>query len=559
MLTSLSIKNLALIEDAALNFSAGLNVLSGETGAGKTIVLEALGLLLGDRARAEMVRQGAPRLSVTGAFAASPRLKKVLGEIGLDAADEVLVRREVDAAGKSKAFVNDEPVSLATLAKIGDLLVQTHGQHEHQVLLKATEQRDLLDAFGRLEKEREAVAQAFAAWKGLTEEKAALKLSEQERAQRIDLYKFQKEELSSANPQPGEDDALDRQLPALKNAEKLQIAGGEAQAALAHGDGSSLDGLRRALKGVEALQALGAELGETSEFLQTAVANAEEAAARLNAFMDKIDVSPDKLDEVLGRMDKLAKLRKKYGPTLDEVISTRARVEAELNRLLNLDGESQDIDRRLAAAEKSLAQASAALSAGRAAAAKKLAVSVEKEFKEVGLPHATWEVSVAPQEGEARYTATGADQIQFLFAPNPGEGKNPMADIASGGELSRVMLALKSVQARTDVVPVLVFDEIDAGVGGAVGGVLGKKLAKLGKSYQVITITHLATIAACAQAQFLVEKEITKTRTRTTLRGLNEEERVAEIARLFGVATGGEKEAAAGLQHARELLAASKI
>lgn len=558
MLTHLSIKNLALIEDAALEFSGGLNVLTGETGAGKTIVLEALGLLLGDRPRPEMVRQGAPRLSVTGTFDTSPRLRRELEVLELTGDDpgELLVRREAESSGKAKAFVNDHPVSASTLARIGEFLVQTHGQHEHQSLTKPLEQRELLDAFGGLDKERNAVAGAYAAWKIVAEEKSALTLSVQERTQRIDLYKFQNEELSSANPRPGEDEELDRRLPSLKNAEKLQAAGYDARAALILGDGAALDGLRRAAKGVEALQALGAELGETSEFLQQAVVNAEEASVRLESFLDGVDSDPRALDDVLGRMDKLAKLKKKYGPALEDVIAYRQKVAAELERLENLEGTSLDVEKRLAEAEKLLSSACAALTAGRAVAAKKFAAAVEKEFKEVGLPHALIDVAVTPLEGGP--ASHGADDIRFLFAPNPGEGKNPLADIASGGELSRVMLALKSVQARTDATPVLVFDEIDAGVGGSIGGVLGKKLAKLGRSAQVLCVTHLATIAACASAHFLVEKEIGKGRTKTTIRPLPEADRVAEIARMFGTADGGEREASAGLKHARELLAASK-
>jgi DNA repair protein RecN (Recombination protein N) len=557
MLKSLTIKNLALIEDASLEFSEGLNVLTGETGAGKTIVLEALGLLLGDRSRGELVRQGATRLSVTGTFQASPRLKRVLSEGGLDAAEEVLVRREVDAQGKSKSFVNDEPVSVGTLARIGDLLVQTHGQHEHQVLVKAAEQRDLVDAFGGLEKEREIARGAFAAWTVVSEEKAALALSEQERAQRIDLYKFQKDELAAVDPKPGEDEELELRLPILKNAEKLRAAGSEAQSLLSAGDTDALGGLRRALKGLEAMTSLGADLGEASDFLRQAVVNGEEAAARLDATLDKIELDPNALDQTLGRMDKLARMKKKYGPALEDVIAARARIEAELDRLENLEGKSLDVERRLAEAGKILSSACAALTAGRKAAAKKMSAAVEKEFKEVGLPHAALEIAVLPLDGGP--AAHGADDIRFLFAPNPGEGKNPLADIASGGELSRVMLAIKSVQARTDAAPVLVFDEIDAGVGGAVGGVLGKKLAKLGKTSQVFCVTHLATIAACASAHFAVEKEIGQGRTRTTIRSLSPEERVAEIARMFGTAEGGEKEAAAGLKHARELLAASRL
>jgi DNA repair protein RecN (Recombination protein N) len=251
----------------------------------------------------------------------------------------------------------------------------------------------------------------------------------------------------------------------------------------------------------------------------------------------------------------LAKLKKKYGPTLADVVAYRQKVEAELERLENLEGKSQDVVARLAESEKALSKACDALTKGRQAAAKKLAGAVEKEFKDVGLPHAAFDVSV-DKTADGAWSAAGRDVIQFLFAPNPGEGKKPMAAVASGGELSRVMLALKSVLSKTDPVPVLVFDEIDAGVGGVLGGTLGKKLAKLGKTHQVLCITHLATIAACADVHFRVEKEVKKDRTRTLIEKLDDETRVSEIARLFGSAAGGP--GATGLQHARELLAESR-
>jgi DNA repair protein RecN (Recombination protein N) len=318
-----------------------------------------------------------------------------------------------------------------------------------------------------------------------------------------------------------------------------------------------VDQAKKVMKSLEALGGLGADLGDAPELLGQALVNLEEVAGRLENFFDGVDLDPERLDETLGRMDLLARLKKKYGPSLEEVVATRQRVEAELDRLENLEGKSQDIAGRLAAAEKSLAKASEALSAGRQAAAKKLTAAVAKELKEVGLPHAEFEVSAAGEgSGAPVFTAAGADQVQFLFAPNPGEGKKPLAAVASGGELSRVMLALKSVLSKTDAVPVLVFDEIDAGVGGVLGGTLGRKLAKLGKSHQVLCITHLATIAACADVHFRVEKDVRQGRTRTLIENLEEEARVVEIARLFGSASSDP--GAIGLRHARELLAESR-
>lgn len=559
MLTHLSIKNLALLEDDALEFAPGLNVLTGETGAGKSIVLDALGLVLGRRADAGLVREGAARLTVSARFdIGSPRLRKIAEELGVlseEEPGELLIRREVEAGGKSRAFVNDRPVGLPALARLAERLAYVHGQHEHQLLLKAAEQRDLLDAHGGLEGLRDEVAAAFDAWRTVVAERDALALSEQERAQRLDLYRYQRRELDAADPRAEEEAVLDQLLPQLKNAEKLRAASEEALDGLSRREGSAAELTRRTRSLLDSLRALGAPLGETADLLDGAIVQLEEAAQRLEAFAGGLEQDPAKLEETLSRLDQLAKLKKKYGPTLADVVAYRARVAGELDRLENLENKNRDMAERLAAAEKQLAVRSEKLSTARGAAAKKLDAAINKEFRDVGLPHAVLDIEAVAEAG--RYTSAGVDEVRFWFTPNPGEGRRPLADVASGGELSRVMLAVKSVLAKTDAVPVLVFDEIDAGVGGALGAVLGRKLAKLGGSHQVLCVTHLATIAACGDRHFVVEKEIQKTRTRTSVRALTETDRVQEIARLFG-GTGKESEGDIGLRHARELLESSR-
>lgn len=559
MLTHLSIKNLALLEDDALEFAPGLNVLTGETGAGKSIVLDALGLVLGRRADAGLVREGAARLTVSARFdVGSPRLRKIAEELGVLSEEdpgELLIRREVEAGGKSRAFVNDRPVGLPALSRLAERLAYVHGQHEHQLLLKAAEQRDLLDAHGGLEALRGEVAAAFDAWRTVVAERDALALSEQERAQRLDLYRYQRQELDAADPRAEEEAALDQLLPQLKNAEKLRAASEEALDGLSRREGAAVELARRSRALLDSLRALGAPLGETSDLLDGAIVQLEEAAQRLEAFAGGLEQDPAKLEETLSRLDQLAKLKKKYGPTLADVVAYRARVAEELDRLENLENKNRDMAERLAAAEKQVAARSEKLSVARRAAAKKLDAAINKEFRDVGLPHAVLDIEAVAEPG--RYTSAGVDEVRFWFTPNPGEGRRPLADVASGGELSRVMLAVKSVLAKTDAVPVLVFDEIDAGVGGALGAVLGRKLAKLGGSHQVLCVTHLATIAACGDRHFVVEKEIQKTRTRTSVRALTETDRVQEIARLFG-GTGKESEGDIGLRHARELLESSR-
>jgi DNA repair protein RecN (Recombination protein N) len=562
MLTGLSVKNFTLIEDLFLEFSGGLNVLTGETGAGKTIVIEALGLALGEKAGSHQVRKGASRLSVAATFnRIPPRLKKLLDEMNLaseERDDELLLRREVDAGGRSRAFVNDRPVGLSTLARLGEVLVDFHGQHEHQLLLKAGEQRDFLDTFGHLEDPRAAVQTAYARWRDLASQQEAASLSEQERAQRVDLYRFQVKELAEAALKSGEEEELERLLPQLKNAERLKVLAGEAYGWLYGEEGSGLDKVRRVKRSLQSLQELGADLGDAVEMVDEALVRLEDAAQGLDAFQGRVESDPQRLEEVLGRLDLIARLKRKYGPTLDQVIAYRAKIEDELDRLENAEERRRDLAEKLAQAEKELKAQSVKLSQARSAAAKKLGDAVQKELKDLGFHAARLEISVVRSE-EPAYSAAGIDAVQFLFSPNPGEGLEPLSKIASGGELSRVMLALRTVLARTDHVGTLVFDEIDAGVGGTMGQVLGKKLARLGKTYQVLCITHLAAIAAGAETHFAVEKEIKGDRTRSVVRRLEEEERVAEIARMLGGADAGRPgKESVSLQHARVLLAESK-
>lgn len=555
LLTELVVRNLALLEDARLEFAPGFLALTGETGAGKSILLDALGLTLGRRADPAQIRQGADRLTVSARFRLSgKKLAALLRELGLEGDDDTLVlRRDVDAGGKSRAFVNDHPVSAATLARLGERLVFVHGQNEHQLLLKPAEQRDAVDDFGSLSAERAAVAEAHAAWRAAVEERDALALSEQERSQRLDLYRFQKQELDQADPRAEEEAELESLLPQLKNAARLRALAQEAHGRLHAQEESALDLLRRVQKDFDALRGLGAPLGEEAELLAGALIPLEDVSRRLESYAEGLDVDPAKLDALLGRLDLLGKLKRKYGPTLADVVAHRTRVDEALSRLENLEGRGQDATRRVEETRAELSRRSAVLSEARQRAAKKMAAAVQKEFKDVGLPHARFDIAV--ESAPDAFTESGVDRVTFLFAPNPGEGHRPLADTASGGELSRVMLALESAAARTDGPPVMIFDEIDAGVGGTLGAVLGKKLDQLARGRQVLCITHLATIAARADGHWAVSKEVKNDRTRTRVRCLTEEERVVEIARLFG-ATGDTADV--GLRHARELLGSSR-
>ncbi|MBK8574950.1 MAG: AAA family ATPase [Elusimicrobia bacterium] len=435
MLTEVVVKNFALLEDLRLEWGPGLIALTGETGAGKSLLLDALGLVLGRRAEAGQVRRGAERLVISARFQRlGQRLKSLLNELGLSEGteDELLLRREIDVTGKSRAFVNDRPVNVSTLGRLGELLVFSHGQSEQQLLLRPAEQRNLLDSFGGLEKSVEQVEKAFTQWQERLAERDALALSEQERAQRLDLYRFQKRELDEAHVRPEEETELDSLLPQLKNGDKLKTVALEAHGFLQAQESSALDLVRKVQHDVELLRTLGAPLSEVSDLLSGATVPLEEAAQRLDAFVSGIEADPARLEEVLSRLDVLGKLKRKYGPTCADVIAYRTRVTEELDRLENLEGQRQDIARRLAEAENALVQRSAVLSEGRRKAAKKMTSAVQKELKEVGLADATFFVDV--ETAADRRTSSGADQIQFMFNANPGRWSRGTKSSGGNGE-----------------------------------------------------------------------------------------------------------------------------
>jgi DNA repair protein RecN (Recombination protein N) len=559
MLSSLTIKNLALIEDLHLDFSQGFNVITGETGSGKTIILEALGLALGRKASATQVRQGATKLTVSAVFDEIPaRVKSKIRALDLtgDEATQLILRRDVDAAGKSRAFVNDQPASLAVVAELGEFLVYMHGQHDHQLLMKSAEQRGLLDAFGELNELVSSVAESFLQWRQLNDAQTARSLSEQERAQKIDLYKFQLAELDKAALKEGEDEKWEKLLPQLRNAEKIKTGAEAAYDALKGGDSSAVSQIKSAEQAIKNLESLGAPITDAAAMLNEAVVKIEHIAAEADRYLSTDGASPEKLDQALTRLDLISRLERKYGPTLTDVVANHARVRTELALLENWEVESQDLDAKLKKAAQDLSRKCAKLHEARAAAAKRLSSAVQKEFRDVGLPKATLNVAVNKKEGAP--TAQGQDDIQFLFSPNPGEGEKGLAEVASGGELSRVMLALATVLSASNEVPLLIFDEIDAGVGGELGGVIGKKLAALAKRHQVVCITHLASIAACAEKHFTVEKDIKGSRTHTSVKELAENERVLEIARLFGGVKVPKTGDSVSIKHARELLSVSR-
>ena len=552
MLLSLHIKNYALIEDLRLEFAAGFNVFTGETGAGKSIIVESIGLILGERASVDSIRKGAERCFITAEFDCGnlKDLNAFLQTAGLLNGGNLIIRREIDAAGKSRAFINDTPVSLATLAAAGKFLIDLHGQHEHQTLMQSAEQRSLLDSFGELEALRDQVGEQYHLWKDFAAQQQSKQLSEQERARMVDLYTFQLTEIDDAKLTATEEEEIEAALPQQKNAEKLGNISNEAYNTLYGGEGAVMEKLARVQKLLETIVSTGGQLAETAENLKNAVYQIEGIASDIEAYKNKLSSDPERLNELLERQDLIHKLKKKYGATIADVIVYREKIASELDALSKADQNRAELDAKAAAAAAELEKLCTKLTAQRKKAGDKLTAQIQKELSDLGMKKARFELSL---QKEATPTSTGQDIINFMFSANPGEDIKPLKNIASGGEISRVMLAIKTVLAKSDKIPVLIFDEIDTGIGGPMGQVIGVKMKNLAVHHQVITITHLPQIAALGEHNISVTKESKAGRTFTRAAILNEGEHIAEVARMLS----GAEVTPAALKHAEELVAKS--
>jgi DNA repair protein RecN (Recombination protein N) len=544
MIRYLAIRNLAVIESVAVDFEQSFNTLTGETGAGKSILVEAVGLLLGGRATQDLIRTGEDVATVEAIFETED-------------GSELIVRREITSQGRSRAFINGALATAAALKDLSNRLVELHGQHEHQQLLDPSQHLALLDAWAGLEASRDQVAASFATVRALREQLDRLRMDDRERAARLDLVEFQLGELRKANLQPGEDETLtaDRQL--LKSADTIQRLCGESYAELYDGEHAALASLGHIWKRVGELAAIDTRFAPYLDARDGIKAQLEDLAFTLRDFADGIDASPARLQEVEDRLALIERLKRKHGGTLDEAIAHRDRLAAEHAALTGGQSTVAEIEQQLADAGKAFLTGARKLSAGRAAAAPKFSAQIERELAELAMEKTTFEVRLSTSESEGQWTDAGIDTGEFFLSPNVGEDVRPLARIVSGGELSRIMLALKTIAAnakasamQTSFTKTLIFDEVDAGIGGRVATVVGQKLASLGDRFQVLCITHLPQIAACGRSHFLIEKRVQGRRTVTTVSRLDGEDRVAEIARMMGGSAAGEK----ALESARELL-----
>jgi DNA repair protein RecN (Recombination protein N) len=549
MLVELAVEQIAIIDRLSLRFEPGLNVLTGETGAGKSILIDALSLALGERAEAEMLRAGAERAQVTAVFdvSASPRLIARIQELGVVPEEGLLyLTRELFAGGRSQARINARPVPVATLKAVGDLLVDLHGQHQHQSLFHTSEQMRFLDEWCGQEvlRRKAELGECVREMRALQRELSTLQADARERAHLLDLYTFQKQEIEQAHLTPSEEEELLAEERRLAHAEKLFASAETAYGLLTAGEPAAADLLAQAVRTLEEVVPVDADLQPLVENLQNALYAVQDAAADLRAYRDRVEFHPERLNEVQERLHLIRTLKRKYGDTVEAVLDYLREVTEKMQRLQGGEERAEELMSALQQAEQRAQNLAQELSRLRREGARCFEQAVAQELVELAMPRARFEVKLTPKPLES----DGVDAVEFLFAPNPGEPPRPLSKIASGGELSRVMLAIKSVLAGVEDVPTLVFDEIDIGIGGRTAGVVGQKLHSLSQQRQILCITHLPQIASRARAHLLIEKREAEGRTVTAVTPVEGEARVREIARMLGDT--GES----ALRHAREML-----
>ena len=562
MLLELRAENYAVIDHAVAEFGPGLNLLTGETGAGKSILIDALALLLGGKASSDVVRFGAEKAVLGCVFETTPGAEEILEENGIDPeGDEILLRREIAGSGKGRVFVNNQPATVGVLRLLAPELAVVHAQSETLVAFDAAQQRMLLDRFGDVSSEE--VGGAFGRWKELEAKIQELQGVEQDRLRLMDLWSFQAKEIESAGiVDPEEDVRLETEKRVLANSERLFAGATAAQELLYEAEVSAETLLGGALRHVEDLAKFDEQFKETAAQLVAAKASVEDAAATLRDFAGKVTASPERLGEIEDRLAALDRLKRKYGSSLGDVIAFGAEVKGKLAELENRDARLAELEKDLTIAAAKYIVVARKLSAERAAAAKKLAKTAERQINELAM-NAKLEVGVTPREDVEAWTAFGWDRVECRIATNPGEPLKPLTEIASGGEMSRVMLALKvsveeganaAAKRRKMALPrTLVFDEIDIGIGGRAAEAVGQKLKTLSEAQQVICITHLPQIAAFADQHFLIEKGESGGRTHTGVRRMKREERVEEIARMLSGANLTES----SRRHAEQMLSST--
>lgn len=570
MLLELRVENYAVIDNATVEFGRGLNLLTGETGAGKSILIDALALLLGERASNDTIRHGAEKAVVTAVFqAGGGSVRQILERNGIDASEdseELILRREISPGGKGRVFINNQPGTVAVLKQLAPGLVHIHAQSETLLAFGPGERLRLLDRFGNIDVE--AVSSAYRQWDSVRQRISELERDEQDRLRLVDLWQFQKKEIEQANLEAGEDERLTSEKRVLANAEKLYSAAMGAHGFLYESETSTASSLRAAMRQLEELARCDKNFQETLAALDAARITVEDAGIALRDYAEAIDASPERLAEIEDRLALIDRLKRKYGQTVDEIIAFGQEVRRKLNEIENRDEILHQLRKELTTAAEDYLKQARAVSKGRHERARKLEKLVEAEINDLAMK-VRFKVELSSSEDQSRWSADGFDEAAYMIATNTGEPLHPVEEIASGGEMSRVMLALKATieagkpqasrpaarNGRPESGPrTLVFDEIDTGIGGRAAEAVGRKLKSLGESHQVLCITHLPQIASFADQHYVIEKKEKRVsqgmRVHTTVRRLTESERTEEIARMLS----GERLMQTSLKHAEQML-----
>jgi DNA repair protein RecN (Recombination protein N) len=560
MLVELRAENYAVIDHAIAVFGPGLNLLTGETGAGKSILVDALALLMGGKSSAEVVRHGADKAVVSCVFESTANAETLLEENGIDSGgNDIILRREILSTGKGRVFVNNQPATVAVLRQLAPELALVHAQSESLSSFDQVQQRALLDRFGGIS--TDSVAEVYNRWRAAQEKLDDLLQGEQDRLRMVDLWSYQQKEIDAARIEPGEDEALETEKRVLANAEKLYAAAMGAFEQLYEGDSSAEGALRAALRNVQELARYDTRFTEPAQQLESARATVGDVGSSLRDYAEGINASPERLVEIEDRLALLDRLKRKYGKTIDEVIAFGEDVASKLAEVEDRDEILKALKAELGAAAAAYRAAATALTAERKAAAAKLAKLAEVQINSLAMK-VRFEVAVTATEEQPHWTASGWDQVECRISTNPGEPLKSLHEIASGGEMSRVMLALKvSVEEgavkpkkKTPTPRTLVFDEIDIGIGGRAAEAVGQKLKSLSRGQQVLCVTHLPQIAAFADQHFVVEKHESGGRTKMQIRLLDDQARTQEVARMVSGATVTDT----SLKHAAQLIAASR-
>lgn len=565
MIVRLFIENYAIIDQVEVEFRPGFNVLTGETGAGKSIAIEALGLALGERGNTDVIRSGTDR-AIVECEVEIPEVRRaeivsILKDEGIPEEYPLILRRELRDSGRSRAFINDTPCTVQVLKSIGDRVVDMHGQHEHQSLLDPDTHIRFLDEYGEYEDERGAVQEAFHRWEEVVEEYREVNRKQREVSEKEDLYRFQLKEINAIKPTPGELEDLEQQRRILSNSQRIAELVQKLQNLLYEGENSVYDELVTAEHYLSELTKIDDSISQFEEECSTAAVTIREIGNFLNQYGTDLDSNTRELDEIEERIVSLRKLTKKYGPSLEEVLSYRDKIAKMLDEFESYDSELRRLSQKKREAADALAEACRQLHTRREGAAEQFSEETESILRRLGMENASFRVDVSYRQSDdssiqvdgmpIQADRTGGDRVEFYITTNPGEGENPLARIASGGEISRTMLAIKSVLAGRDGISTVIFDEIDIGISGRISRIVAEQLRELSQYHQVICITHLPQIASLGDTHYVVGKHVDGGRTETVIRRLDMEERVREIATLVG----GEQISETTLKNARELLA----